>query len=86
IHETQCLGLKILKTEMDPDDPHTSFVEFTAFYKNTEIGQLHERSKFINEAGQWYYLYGEFMDPLVFRRNDPCWCGSNKKYKKCHGR
>ena len=17
-------------------------------------------------------------------RNDPCWCGSNKKYKKCH--
>jgi preprotein translocase subunit SecA len=19
-------------------------------------------------------------------RNDPCWCGSGKKYKKCHGR
>jgi preprotein translocase subunit SecA len=19
-------------------------------------------------------------------RNDPCWCGSNKKYKLCHGR
>jgi uncharacterized protein YecA (UPF0149 family) len=18
------------------------------------------------------------------RRNDPCWCGSRKKYKKCH--
>jgi preprotein translocase subunit SecA len=18
-------------------------------------------------------------------RNDPCWCGSGKKYKKCHG-
>ncbi|MFQ5906438.1 MAG: SEC-C metal-binding domain-containing protein [bacterium] len=18
------------------------------------------------------------------RRNDPCWCGSGKKYKKCH--
>ena len=18
-------------------------------------------------------------------RNDPCWCGSDKKYKKCHG-
>jgi uncharacterized protein YecA (UPF0149 family) len=19
-----------------------------------------------------------------FKRNDPCWCGSGKKYKKCH--
>ena len=19
-------------------------------------------------------------------RNDPCWCGSGKKYKKCHGK
>lgn len=18
-------------------------------------------------------------------RNDPCWCGSGRKYKKCHG-
>jgi hypothetical protein len=21
----------------------------------------------------------------VIYRNDPCWCGSGKKYKKCHG-
>jgi SEC-C motif-containing protein len=87
IHETQWLGLKILKTDMDPDDTHTGFVEFTAFYKTQNTnGQLHERSKFIHEAGQWYYLDGEFMAPLVFGRNDPCWCGGNKKYKKCHGR
>ncbi|WP_408917418.1 SEC-C metal-binding domain-containing protein, partial [Caldifermentibacillus hisashii] len=19
-------------------------------------------------------------------RNDPCWCGSGKKYKNCHGK
>nr|WP_255610601.1 SEC-C metal-binding domain-containing protein [Lysobacter sp. ESA13C] len=19
-------------------------------------------------------------------RNDPCWCGNGKKFKKCHGR
>lgn len=26
------------------------------------------------------------MDPLApFSRNEPCWCGSAKKYKKCHG-
>jgi len=20
----------------------------------------------------------------MLKRNDPCWCGSTKKYKKCH--
>ena len=26
------------------------------------------------------------MDPLQgFERNEPCWCGSQKKYKACHG-
>ncbi|MDR7507909.1 MAG: preprotein translocase subunit SecA [Armatimonadota bacterium] len=24
--------------------------------------------------------------PRKLGRNDPCWCGSGKKYKKCHGR
>jgi hypothetical protein len=22
--------------------------------------------------------------PPTLGRNDPCWCGSGKKYKKCH--
>jgi preprotein translocase subunit SecA len=45
------------------------------------------------EAGQ----PGEGPDPLPpvtqrrvsddeqLGRNDPCWCGSGKKFKKCHG-
>ena len=24
--------------------------------------------------------------PAKIGRNDPCWCGSGKKYKRCHGR
>ncbi len=23
-------------------------------------------------------------DALRLSRNDPCWCGSGKKYKRCH--
>ena len=39
-------------------------------------------------------LEGPAMAPVEQRRvdpgeqigrNDPCWCGSGKKYKKCHG-
>jgi len=28
---------------------------------------------------------GMGVDPGTLGRNDPCWCGSGKKYKKCHG-
>jgi len=28
----------------------------------------------------------EFIDAVdQIGRNDPCWCGSGKKFKKCHG-
>ena len=86
INETQWLGLKVLRIEKEQSDQGVGYIEFAAFYKtNGTTGQLHEKSKFIHENGQWYYLDGLLMEPLKFGRNDPCWCGSNKKYKKCHG-
>jgi SEC-C motif-containing protein len=86
VHTTQWLGLKIVKAEKGRISQGVGYVEFAAFYKNTEIRQLHENSKFVHENGQWYYLDGVVLDPLKFRRNAPCWCGSKKKYKKCHGK
>jgi len=26
----------------------------------------------------------EVVPEVIPGRNDPCWCGSGKKYKKCH--
>ncbi len=26
----------------------------------------------------------ETMPEKILGRNDPCWCGSGKKYKRCH--
>lgn len=48
--------------------------------------QLHEKSEFIQEDGKWYYLQGLNLPPIRISRNDPCWCGSGKKLKQCHGR
>ena len=28
---------------------------------------------------------GQSPDGEKIGRNDPCWCGSGKKYKRCHG-
>ena len=28
---------------------------------------------------------GQPADASKLGRNDPCWCGSGKKFKRCHG-
>lgn len=44
----------------------------------------------VEEEHVGFYTYGKrpVKQPGVdkIRRNDPCFCGSGKKYKKCHGR
>jgi SEC-C motif-containing protein len=51
----------------------------------------HEASNFVRVGGRWAYFDGE-MSPkkaprrvLQVGRNDPCPCGSGKKFKKCCG-
>lgn len=77
---TDWLGLRILSS------PSPDAVEFVAFYAEAGggVGQLHERSNFCNENGHWYYLDGQMLTPIKISRNDPCYCGSGLKLKKCH--
>ncbi len=83
------LGLEILATEQGGPGDQQGRVDFIARY--TENGVEHairERSRFVREQGRWVYLDGE-VKALPRRqdkkpgRNDPCPCGSGKKYKKC---
>ena len=78
---TRWLGLQIVKSQ---DKKDTAKVEFVAFYEDSPIGQLHERSNFVLEAGLWFYLDGEFLPAIKLGRNDRCICGSGKKLKHCH--
>lgn len=66
-------------------------VEFKAYFMDAKgVDQVHhELSDFVFENGKWLYKSGE-IDPAVksdsiVGRNDPCPCGSGKKYKKCCG-
>lgn len=45
IHETQWLGLKLIKKGKSQISQGVGYVEFAAFYKDSEIEQLHENSK-----------------------------------------
>ena len=88
------LGLEIVDTEAGGMDDENGVVEFIArFTEKGQPKQHHERSRFSKHAGRWYYLDGEVPKPQTQRhegpkvgRNDPCPCGSGKKYKKCCGK
>jgi len=86
ISETTWLGLKVLNADESRGTEKFGYVEFVAFFQADSIGQLHEKSRFISENGFWYYLDGVTLPPIAISRNEPCWCQSGKKYKKCHGK
>ncbi len=84
-------GLQILETkEVSPDQ---SLVSFEARFTQHGKEQVHrEKSVFEREDGHWKFVTGdELKNPTVRYetprpgRNEPCPCGSGKKYKKCCG-
>lgn len=85
------ISLQVLRTSMQSDS-HGQ-VEFIArFVDNKTLQQFHELSDFQYLDGKWYYIDGT---PLILEnntsksqvsRNDPCPCGSSKKWKHCHGK
>jgi SEC-C motif-containing protein len=81
IETTTWLGLKVISHKILG---LKSTVEFIAFYQDNSIGQLHEKSQFIKENEQWFYIDGEILEPVKLNRNEPCFCGSGKKFKRCH--
>jgi SEC-C motif domain protein len=83
---TTWLGLRVLATQAGQATDSQGLVEFVAYYEDPQPGQVHERSRFTRQKDRWLYVDGDGLPPLWPRRSDPCWCGSGKKYKACHGR
>lgn len=89
---TEWLGLMILNTHIDKKNQNKGFVEFVAFFRdkttqenNIPFAQLHEKSTFTLHDNQWFYTTGDIQKDIKVQRNMPCFCGSNKKFKRCHG-
>jgi len=80
----QWLALQIKSSAMDCDRGR---VHFVAWYKDGgKVDAIEEISDFVREQGQWYYTSGQHRNPTLPGRNDPCICGSGKKFKQCCGR
>jgi SEC-C motif-containing protein len=87
------LGLKITAVEQGGVNDTEGTVEFEASYERNGLKDLHhERGRFKKQGDRWMYEDGSVAPVTVVRsspkvgRNDPCPCGSGKKYKHCHGR
>jgi len=84
-------GLSILRTEAGQTGDNTGIVEFIARCDvNGVPSQLHEISEFSHDGERWFYVDGMNQQPIrretpKVGRNEPCPCGSGKKYKKCCG-
>ena len=92
--KSEWLGLQILRTEKGSQEDDTGFVEFIANYADHGVHlEHHELAEFRKLNGDWYFYDGQMVAQKPFvrtepkiGRNDPCPCGSGKKYKKCCGR
>lgn len=91
--ESEWLGLRILSVEKGGSADDSGIVEFEASYVQGGLrDRHHERAKFVKKDGVWLYDEGEIVPETIVRaapkvgRNDPCPCGSGKKFKQCHGR
>jgi SEC-C motif-containing protein len=90
---SEWLGLEILEVEKGGPTDTSGTIVFRASYRSKgELNDHRERSQFQKEDGEWRFVDGEQLKHSPIRRetpkigrNDPCPCGSGKKYKKCCG-
>ncbi|ATH08388.1 hypothetical protein BIY24_10640 [Halobacteriovorax marinus] len=89
-NESEWKGLEIVDTVKGQPGDKDGIVEFKATYVVGDRQVVHhERSSFIFEDDAWFFVEGDVLRDAVRRagpkvgRNDPCPCGSGKKYKKC---
>ena len=82
------LGLKI---EDERIEGEKAFLTFTVRYtKGVETMNHREHAEFRKDGGKWFYYDSQFPAQQTLKsekigRNDPCTCGSGKKFKKCCG-
>ncbi|MGE5503217.1 MAG: YchJ family protein [Actinomycetota bacterium] len=87
--EAEGRGFEVLATTEDGDQ---ASVDYIARFRVRGQDHPHfERARFRREDGRWLYVDGEVSPRPPQRhadkvgRNDPCPCGSGRKYKKCCG-
>lgn len=89
VQEVVWQGLDVMASSEDGDIGTVEF--YVRFSRDGQDLAQHELSDFRREDGHWLYVGGKVGPKppprrvVKIGRNDPCPCGSGKKYKKCCG-
>lgn len=86
-------GLELLRVSEGQAGDQNGEIEFKARYRvKGKDCVLHELSQFAQKQGEWLYVDSRLPEIQQYiretpkaGRNDPCTCGSGRKYKKCCG-
>ena len=88
--ESEWHGLEVVESLEGQNKDSYGVVEFIAKYStNGQKYSHHERASFEKVDDDWFFMDGKIIKNSVRNpnkhvgRNDPCVCGSGKKYKKC---
>ncbi|MCU7839825.1 MAG: SEC-C domain-containing protein [Candidatus Thiodiazotropha sp. (ex Lucinoma annulata)] len=89
----QWMNLQVVELKGGTETDEEGSVEFIATYKEKGVVRPHhEISRFLKQDGDWYFVDGQLVPPKPemrkqpkVGRNEPCPCGSGKKFKKCCG-
>lgn len=91
VQHMKWLGLEMISSKIEQDKGHAEFI--VNFIQDNRKISMHEISEFRRDEGQWFYISGRAPANKIsafarakIGRNDPCPCGSNKKYKQCCGK
>jgi SEC-C motif domain protein len=90
---SEWISLKVVEAKKGTVEDEEGSVEFIATYKEQgTVRPHHEISSFVKQKGNWYFVDGKLVPPKTevrqqpkVGRNEPCPCGSGKKFKKCCG-
>ncbi len=87
-------GLEILSHSAGPTHDTQGRVEFQAHFRSgNQTSRMRENSRFRKVDDRWLYIDGEVdrapnktvSTQTKVGRNEPCPCGSGKKFKRCCG-
>jgi SEC-C motif domain protein len=87
-------GLQVLAVKGGGVGDDAGVVSFVArFAQDGRDYEHREIASFRKQDDRWWFVDGKSPKPDTFvksapdvGRNDPCSCGSGKKFKKCHGK
>jgi SEC-C motif-containing protein len=85
---------KLVILDTISDGELAEYITFEAHFTQKNRQDIHrERARFERTDGEWFFVSSEILKPQTIQydapkpgRNEPCPCGSRRKYKKCCAR